>query len=91
MLLEDLVMLILAGTSVYFIGIPLFKLLREITPKRRNPVAEAKQRVEQAHLELEAARLNMEAEKASKEASKINDHLYEEVLEEDTEKGQSKL
>lgn len=91
MLFEDLILLILAGTSVYFIGIPLFKLIRQVTPKKKNPVVEAKQRVEQARLELEAARLNIEAEKTSKEADKIYEHLYEETLEDDTEKGKSKL
>lgn len=91
MLFEDLLLLILAGTSVYFIVIPLFKLIRQVSPKKRNPVVEAKERVEQARQQLEAARLNIEAEKASKEADKIYEHLYEEILDEETEKGQSKL
>lgn len=90
MLFEDLILLLLIGSSVFFIGIPLVKFINQLIPKKRNPLLEAKQRVEQAHLELEAARLNVEAEKTSKEAEKIYEHLYDETLEDD-KKGQSKL
>jgi F0F1-type ATP synthase membrane subunit b/b' len=81
MLFETLILLILAGTTTIFIGIPLFKMIRDLRPKRKDALTEAKQRVEQARLALEAARLNKEAEKTSKEADKIYEALYEEALE----------
>jgi len=79
MLLEDILLLILAGSGVFFIGIPFYKLLRRIVPEKRNPVKEAQERLEQARLELEAARLN-------KEIEKTYETMYDESLNEnDTE------
>lgn len=87
MLLEDLIFLILLGTSAYFIGIPLLKaggqILRNRFPKKVNPLEEAKARLEQAHLEAEAARIN-------KETEKLYDELYAETLEDEESENKGK-
>lgn len=76
---EDLMLLALLASGVFFIGIPIFKFVKAVTPRKRvDPLVEAKARLEQARLEAEAAHLN-------KEAEKIYDHLYEETLQEDDE------
>jgi regulator of protease activity HflC (stomatin/prohibitin superfamily) len=46
MLLEDILILLLGGSAVYFIGIPIYKLIKAIVPPKRNPLEEAKQRLE---------------------------------------------
>jgi len=73
---EDLLLLIMLASGIFFIGMPGFKLIRTLIPKKTNPLEEAKERLEQAKLEAEAARLN-------KETEKVYSHLYEESLEED--------
>lgn len=84
MLFEDIMLLLLAGSSVFLIGIPVFKLVKTILPKeRKNPVADARERLEQARLELEAARLN-------KESEKLYEQMYNEALEEDESNNQTK-
>jgi len=81
---EDLLLLLMLGGGVFFIGIPGFKLIRRLFPQKTNPLEEAKERLEQAKLEAEAARLN-------KETEKVYSHLYEESLEDDnTETKQEK-
>jgi hypothetical protein len=72
----DILLLLLGGSGIFFIGIPFYKLMAKLLPSKRNTLAEAKERLEQAHLDAEAARLN-------KEAEKIYDHLYEDVLHKD--------
>jgi hypothetical protein len=82
MLFQDLLLLMLLASGVYFIGVPLAKLVRTLIPKKRDPLAEAKERLEQARLEAEAARLN-------KEAEKLYEKMYTETLqEEDVEENQ---
>lgn len=74
----DILLLLLGGGGVFFIGIPFYKLMTRLIPSKRNTLAEAKERLEQARLDAEAARLN-------KEAEKIYDHLYEDALQKDDE------
>lgn len=73
---EDLMLIALLGVGVFLIGIPCYKLITSILPKKRNALKEAKERLEQARLDLEAARLN-------KEAEKLNERIYEEALQEE--------
>src|SRR5574338_558346 len=50
--LQDLVLLLILVSSIFLIGIPLFKLLKMLIPKtQRNPLADAKERLEQKKLE----------------------------------------
>lgn len=74
MLFEDILLLLGLGAGVFFIGIPLYKIVRIILPQKRDPVKEAKQRVEVARADAEAAKLN-------KEAEKIYEELYSDVLD----------
>jgi hypothetical protein len=76
MLFEDILMLIALGSSVFFIGIPIWKLIKTIVPQKRDPVAEAKQRLAVAKADAEAAKLN-------KEAEKVYEELYQDVLQDD--------
>lgn len=76
MLLEDIILLMILASGVFLIGIPTFKFLHAITPKKRNSLTEAKQRLEQARLDAEAARLN-------KEAEKLYQDMYEEACEDE--------
>jgi uncharacterized protein (DUF3084 family) len=75
---EQLLLLALLASSVFLIGIPLFKLVRAMIPKKRNPLAEAQVRLEQARLEVEAARLE-------KERSRLYNKMIEETLQDDEE------
>lgn len=75
MLIEDIMLLCLLGVAVFLIGVPIFRLVRAVLPKKeKNPLVEAKNRLEHARLEVEAAKLN-------KEAEKLYDDLYQEALE----------
>jgi hypothetical protein len=74
MLLEDLLILLAGVSGVFFIGLPLWKLMRLAFPSKRDPLAEAKQRLEIARAEAEAAKLN-------KEAERVYNEIYQEVLE----------
>jgi len=78
MLLEDIMILLLMGSGIFFIGIPFYKLVRKVVPEKRDPVKEARERLERARLELEAAKVN-------KEVEKVYDNLYSEVTEDETE------
>lgn len=78
MLIENILFLILGGSALFFLGIPVVQLYNRLVPKKRNTLAEAKERLEQARLDAEAARLN-------KETDKIYNDLYEDVLREDDE------
>lgn len=81
---EDILMLMMLASGVFLIGIPTFKFLHAITPKKRNSLEEAKQRLEQARLDAEAARLN-------KEAEKLYEQMYEEATEDEEAKQQEKF
>lgn len=84
MLFEGLLIMVLVTCTVLLIGIPAYKMIRELIPKKANPLADAKIRLEVARQEIEAARLN-------KEAEKIYNSLYEEVLQDDQESDRKKL
>lgn len=76
MLFEDILLLLGLGTSVFLIGIPFYKLVKLLVPKKRNRVAEAQERLAAAKAEAEAAQLE-------KQAEKIYEDLYQEALEDD--------
>lgn len=82
MLLEDILLLMLLASGVFLIGVPTFKFVHAILPKKNN-LAEAKERLEQARLDAEAARLNKEAEKLYQE-------IYEDCQDEDKRQEKSK-
>ena len=73
---EQLMLLLLLASSVFLIGIPLFKLVGRLIPKKRDPLAEARARFEQAQLEVEAARLD-------KEREKLYNKMYTEALQDE--------
>ena len=58
------------------LGIPFYKFIRAAIPQKRDPVKEAKERLEIAKADAEAARLN-------KEAEKVYEELYQDALEDD--------
>lgn len=76
MLIEDILLLIIGGGAVFLLGVPVVQLYNRLFPKKRDSLAEAKQRLEQARMDAEAAQYN-------KEAEKIYNDLYEETLQED--------
>ena len=76
MWLEQLMILLLLASSIFLIGIPLFKLVRQLIPKKRNPLAEARVRLEQTRLEVEAAKLD-------KEREKLYNKMYDEALQDE--------
>lgn len=78
MLFEDILILLMGGSAVYFIGIPLFKIIKTISNAKRDPLKEAKERLEQAKLEAEAAKLN-------KEVETLYDNMYKDTIEENEE------
>lgn len=81
---EDLLILLAGGISVFFIGIPGYKLYKTLVPPKRDPLKEAQQRLEQARLDAEAAKLN-------KETQHLYDQMYTEALEEqDSSESESK-
>jgi hypothetical protein len=74
---EDIILLLLGGGAIFYIGIPLAQLIKRLMPTaKKRTLEEAQERLEQAKLDVEAARLN-------KEAEKIYNHLYEDVLQDD--------
>lgn len=79
MLFEDIILLLLFGVGIFLIGIPTYKLVAAIVPKKRNPLKEAKERLELVRVEIEAAKLN-------KEAEKLAENLYSETLDDDDKK-----
>ena len=79
MLFEDIILALLGVSAIFFIGLPLSKLVRRLVPEKRNPLQEARERLEQARLEAEAARLN-------KEAEKMYENIYEETLQDEENK-----
>jgi hypothetical protein len=83
MAFEMLLIAFAIGIGVFLIGIPFYKLVKAMIPPKRNPLAEAKERLEQARLEAEAARLN-------KETEQVYSRLYTETLEEPEESEEEK-
>ncbi|MCL2451239.1 MAG: hypothetical protein FWD17_20020 [Polyangiaceae bacterium] len=63
MLLEDLLLAGVVGVIALFAFGPIARLAKTAPWRRRDPVAEAKERLRVAKLEAEAARLNREADR----------------------------
>jgi hypothetical protein len=74
MLLEDILVAVVIGVGALLIGVPLYRFWRAAPWRRRDPVAEARERLRVATLEAEAARINRQAEK-------VYDDLYREALD----------
>lgn len=85
MLFEQFLLLSAVVIVVFFIAIPLYKIIKQIIPVKKDPVKEAKIRLELAQKELEAAKIH-------KETEKLYTDLYKDVLEDNSsEKGNRKL
>jgi hypothetical protein len=78
MAFEILLLLIALGLGFFFIGIPLIKLVKLLLPQKKNPLLEAKAKLELARLEAEAA-------KVMKETENVYGELYKDVLEDDAQ------
>src|SRR5580658_4659771 len=76
MLLEDILLAVVLGAGMLVVGVPLVRFLKVIPWRRKDPLAEAHDRLRRAKIEAEVARVNREAEK-------IYEGLYEETLAED--------
>jgi hypothetical protein len=75
MLLEDLLLVMAVGIAVLLLGWPILRLMKAASLRRKDPLAEAHERLRIAKLEAEAARVNRETEK-------IYETLYAETLAE---------
>lgn len=75
MLFEQLLILGLVISSFFMIVLPIYKFISPLVrQKQRNPLKDAKMRLELAKSEFEAAKLN-------KEAEQYYEQLYKEALE----------
>jgi hypothetical protein len=73
MLIEDLLLAGAIGLVALLAGWPFLKLLKTAPWKRRNPLAQAQERLRAAKLEAEAARLH-------READRIYEDIYRDAL-----------
>ncbi len=74
---EGLIIALMIGAGVFFVGIPLIKIIKMMLPSpKRDSLKEATERLEVARKEKEAARLN-------KETEKVYSEIYDEILEDD--------
>jgi hypothetical protein len=76
MLLEDILLAVVVGVVLVMVSVPIIRFLKVAPWRRRDPLAEAHERLRIAQLEAEVARVNREAEK-------IYEHLYAETLAEE--------
>jgi hypothetical protein len=76
MLLEDILLVVAIGVVLLMAGPSLFRFLKVAPLRRRDPLAEARERLRIANLEAEAARVN-------READRVYEHLYEETMADD--------
>jgi hypothetical protein len=85
MLFEQLLVIFAIFLAIFMIGIPLIKLVRALIPVKKDPLVEAKVRLDVARKEAEAARLN-------KETDQIYDQICREIVEDSiySEKGNEK-
>jgi len=74
MLFEDILIIIATGLGVFFVGIPAWKIVRLLVPKKRDPLQEARDRHEQARIALEVAKLD-------KATNDVIEDLYQEATE----------
>jgi len=84
MLFESALILVMGIVATFLIGVPFYKLVRQLIPKKRDPLAEARARLEQAQLEAEAARLN-------KRVEEIYEETYSDVLGDDEEEDKKRI
>lgn len=83
MLPEIVMMIVLLTGGLFIIGRPIYKYVNAVVPKKRNSLAEARERLEQARLDVEAAELH-------KKAEKLYEKLYEETLQDEEQDQQEK-
>jgi hypothetical protein len=76
MLLEDILLAVALGAGLLVFGVPLVRFLKVIPWRRKDPLAEAHERLRLAKIEAEVARVNREAER-------IYEGLYQETLADD--------
>jgi hypothetical protein len=76
MMLEDILLALGVGIVLLAVGLPIFRFLKVATWRRRDPLAEA-------HERLRLAKLEAEAEKINREADRIREQLYEQALTDD--------
>lgn len=78
MLFEQLLIFVAIFLAIFMIGIPLIKLVKALIPVKKDPLAEAKIRLEVARKEAEAARLNQETDKIYNQICNdiVDDSIY---------------
>jgi hypothetical protein len=76
MLLEDLLLLAAIAVVGLVVGLPIVRLYKSAPWRKRDPLAEAKERLRVAKIDAEAARVN-------READSIYEKMYEESLAEE--------
>src|SRR5271165_5604830 len=76
MLLEDILLAVAVGIVLLMVGVPIVRSLKVVAWRRKDPLAEAHERLRLAKLEAEVAKVNREAEK-------IYESLYDETLADD--------
>jgi hypothetical protein len=76
MLLEDVLLVVAIGLIGLLVGWPILRLYKSAPWRKRDPLAEAQERLRVAKIEEEAARLN-------READSIYEKLYDESLAEE--------
>jgi Na+/phosphate symporter len=74
MLFADVLFILVICAIVFFIGEPVYRLVRKLFPHKTNHLAEAKLRLDQAYIDAEIARVEQET-------NQIYDHLYDEALQ----------
>jgi len=84
MLLEDILLAVAVGVVLLMVGLPIVRFAKGAPWRRRDPLAEAHERLRIAKLEAEAARVNREAER-------VYEHLYEEALADDRSRGGARV
>jgi hypothetical protein len=82
MLLEDLLLAVAIAIVGLLVGWPIVRALKGAPWRKRDPLADAQERLRVAKVDAEAARLNRETER-------IYESLYEETLA-DEESGEGK-
>ncbi|HEY4012788.1 MAG TPA: hypothetical protein VGM06_05600 [Polyangiaceae bacterium] len=73
MLLEDILLAAAVGVALVIGGVPIFRLVKLAPWRRKDPLAEAQERLRIAKLEVEIAKVHRETEK-------IYEGLYGETL-----------
>jgi hypothetical protein len=77
MLLEDILLAAAIGVAAWMVVMPIVRFLKVAPWRRKDPLAEAHERLRVAQVEAEIARVNRETEK-------IYEGLYDETLSDET-------